>query len=101
MVHVGRYHERFVALCGCLCVAAAAAIALDGYQVAKQREEWQWAGSGHTSIPDPISNIWIPKPLPPGTTAPQFTLVDARTGSRTSLAEHRGRPVVLLLSSFG
>jgi len=49
----------------------------------------------------PTADIWRPAVLSPGTLAPDFTLIDARTGTKVRLSDYRGRPVVLLISSFG
>jgi hypothetical protein len=54
------------------------------------------------ALPMPSPAEWRGTPLTPGTEAPAFDLMDARTGRRVRLEDYRGeRPVVLLLSSFG
>ena len=86
---------------GCLGVATVTVIALDQYLAAQRRSQ----DAGHYSNPNTLSTPgigpWQASPLPVGSAAPAFTLADARTGARVSLEQYRGRPVVLLLSSFG
>ncbi len=86
-----------------LVVAAAAAFALDGHWEAARRKEIRAAlrAPDRRSLQAPDPEDWRSTLLPAGTKAPPLALTDARTGRHVSLEEHRGRPVVLLLSSFG
>ena len=91
-------------LSGCVIVAAAAALAVDRYRLAEQRQQIaaHIPAPDRSSLPDPDTERWQPTLLRTGTPAPRFNLEDVRTGNRVSLDQHRGRrPVVLLLGSFG
>jgi hypothetical protein len=97
-----RRRGLFVLLSACAVGAAAAAVALDWYGEARRR--WvatQGPPPDPSAMTKPDVSMWVARPITPGTTAPDFSLTDARTGRRVSLSEQRGRPVVLLLSSFG
>ncbi len=90
-------------LSACAMVAAAATFALDRYRAAEWEREIV-AGrpaADRTLMPVPDIARWRPTLLAPGTGAPPFSLVEVRTGGRVSLDDCRGRPVVLLLGSFG
>jgi hypothetical protein len=86
----------------CTVVAVAGAIALDSNLVASRRRAViaSLTPPDRSSLEAPSTESWRSALLPPGTPAPDFSLVDARTGGRVGLREHRGRPVVLLLSSY-
>jgi hypothetical protein len=86
---------------GCLAVATVAVVALDRYLAAERRRQNAFGYADPSSLKAPDIGLWRPRPLPIGSAAPTFTLADARTGERVSLEDYRGRPVVLLLSSFG
>ena len=90
-----------LAFAGCLAVATVGVVALDQYLAAERRRESAGHYADPSSLTPPELSPWRARPLPVGSIAPAFTLADARTGARVSLEEYRGRPVVLLLSSFG
>jgi hypothetical protein len=81
--------------------ALAAALALDRWRDAERRRELVAPPADPAMLPPPDLVNWRGAPLPPGSPAPGFTLTDVRTGERVSLDQFHGRPVVLLLSSYG
>src|SRR5262245_25384145 len=83
----------------CIVAAAAGAVALDQYLVTHKRPEF--GPVEPTSLAAPDLAGWRGMALTTGSPAPAFRLQDVRTGAQVSLDEFRGRPVVLLLSSFG
>ena len=93
--------RALLAAAGCLVIATAAVVALDQYLAAERRRQNAGHHSDPSSLKAPDIGLWQPRPLSIGSAAAAFTLADARTGERVSLEEYRGRPVVLLLSSFG
>ncbi len=50
----------------------------------------------------PLMPDWVTRKADPGSPAPDFTLVDARTGREVSFSRIRGdRPAVLIFGGFG
>ena len=101
---VARPGRLLAALSCCVMVAGAAALAVDQYRLAEQRQQIaaQIPVVDRSSLPLPDTDRWQPTLFSAGTAAPSFNLRDVRTGARVSLNELRGRrPVVLLLGSFG
>lgn len=85
-----------------LVVVSLAVFALDRLAVEEHRRQFRAGPADPSSLRAPTVEIWLAKPLDPDSPAPEFTLPDARSGERVSLADFRGdRPVVVLLSSFG
>ena len=98
-----RIKHPAVMLCACAAVAVTAAVAVDRHL---ERERKKWAASQSQANPAmmqaPSITRWKPVILEPGTKAPTFDLSDVRTGKRVRLEDlHAGRPVVMMLSSFG
>ena len=81
-------------------VVAGATVALDQYAAAERDRPKDWPAD-RTRLARPDIGIWVPTPLGVGRPAPGFRLPDVRTGVPVALDEFRGRPVVLLLSSYG
>ncbi len=79
----------------------AVAVALDQWSVAEKRRKFATAPVDPRQLAAPDPGSWRAVPIPPDTAAPEFTLTDVRTGMRVSLDDFHGRPVVLLLSSYG
>jgi peroxiredoxin len=79
--------------------AAAGAVALDQFSLAR-KESSAWPADPSLLTPPDLAS-WGASPLTLGGPAADFNLQDVRTGTRVSLNQLRGRPVVLLLSSFG
>jgi hypothetical protein len=101
---VGRSVRQVALLSGCVALATLGAFALDRCVVEHRRHTRlsEYQPPDRLSIPAPDLSRWRPTPLAPGSAPPRFRLTDARTGTRVSLDDYRGRmPVVLLLSSFG
>jgi peroxiredoxin len=85
----------------CAVAAAAGAAALDQFSLSrKQRQSIAWPADPTLLTPPDPARCGA-TPLTPGDPAASFSLQDVRTGGRVSLDQFRGRPVVLLLSSFG
>jgi peroxiredoxin len=82
-------------------VVAIAVVVLDRYAAAERKGRFAAPPSDRNNLAPPDPARWRAAPLQPGSVAPAFTLADARTGERITLDAFRGRPVVLLLSSFG
>ena len=81
-------------------VAAGATAALDPY--ASEREPPPAGPADPKMLPAPDFARWGGTSLALlGGPAPGFRLADVRTGATVNLDEFRGRPVVLLLSSYG
>ena len=90
-------------LCGCIMAAFAAVVLLDR-QLTKTRKNLavRFPPANPDLMQAPTLQGWRPVILEAGTKAPTFRLTDVRTGGYVSLEDlHAGRPVVLLLSSFG
>jgi hypothetical protein len=83
--------------------AAVLTLAFDQFRIAeRKRVSASDVGEATQSplwAPDP--QTWRAAPLIAGKPAPDFDLLNVLTGERASLSHHRGRPVVLLLGSFG
>jgi hypothetical protein len=93
--------RALLTLTAALGAAVAATLALDQWRAAEKRREFTAPPPDPRLLTSPDLASWRVAPLPPGSLAPDFDLVDVRTGEQVSLSEFRGRPVVLLLSSYG
>jgi len=84
-------------------IAAVFTLAFDQYRLAEHRHAFagDWGEPDRASLAPPDLESWLAAPLIAGHPAPDFNLVDVRAGARASLSDDRGRPVVLLLGSFG
>jgi hypothetical protein len=82
-------------------IAGAATIALEHYRATRNRqvEVGSFADIAPT-FGETLDPSLLPAPLVPGDPAPNFTLVDVRSGERVRLSDYRGRPVVLVFGSF-
>jgi AhpC/TSA family len=97
----GRGRRVVPLLAVCIVAAAAAAIALDAWSAAEKRRQSPFGPVDPASLRAPDLTSWRGRAFPVGGPAPGFSLPDVRTGARVRLDQLRGRPVVLLLSSFG